>query len=290
MRLIEDAGILEGTKEKLLTRDEVIANTFVIMFAGHETTANALHFAMIFLALRPDFQRRLQEDLDVLIDGKPPSHWDFKADFDRLFASSLGAVINEGLRLIPAVIAIPKEVKAGAGDQVLSVDGREIIVPEGSFVHMNAFGVHRNPRYWKHGPSKRTSAATDLNDFVPERWLPDAYTASAEHKAGSKTLYTPPRGAFLAFSEGARACLGRRFALVELTAVLAAVFSRYSVELAVDEWADGEDVQRMGKKRKEAVYAKAADAAWHKLDFELESLATLQLPTSKAVALRIVKR
>jgi cytochrome P450 len=34
-----------------LSMSEITSNAFVIPFAGHETTANALHFSMVYLAM-----------------------------------------------------------------------------------------------------------------------------------------------------------------------------------------------------------------------------------------------
>jgi cytochrome P450 len=76
----------------------------------------------------------------------------------------------------------------------------------------------------------------------------------------ASSLFRPPRGAYLPFSEGYRACLSRRFAQVEIIAVLAVLFREYSVELAVDEWASDEEVDKMpvgGVERRE-VWEKAA--------------------------------
>jgi cytochrome P450 len=42
----------------------------------------------------------------------------------------------------------------------------------------------------------------------------------------------PARGTFLPWSEGFRACLGRRFAEVEMAVMLAVLFSRHRCEVA----------------------------------------------------------
>ncbi len=161
----------------------------------------------------------------------------------------VGAVINEQLRLLPPVILLPKVVTTG--DQTVTVDGRTVTVPNGTFIHLPSIPLHRNPRYWPHEPSKRTSKSHDLDDFRPERWLvgekktPNGSSNPNPHATQTQSLYTPPTGAFIPFSEGQRGCLGRRFALVEMTAALTSIFSQYSVELATDEWATKESVEQM---------------------------------------------
>ncbi|MCJ1243607.1 hypothetical protein MMC30_000804 [Trapelia coarctata] len=105
----------------------------------------------------------------------------------------------------------------------------------------------------------------------------------------AQNLYRPPRGAYIPFSEGYRACIGRRFAQVEVLAVLAVLFSQYSVELAVDEWASDEEVEKMGEAERREVWGKAWDSAMEKLRTGLESVITLQMRRD-VVPLRWVKR
>ena len=49
-----------GKPETGLSKDEILGNSFILFLAGHETAANSIHFAMIYLALKPAFQRKLQ--------------------------------------------------------------------------------------------------------------------------------------------------------------------------------------------------------------------------------------
>lgn len=51
----------------------------------------------------------------------------------------------------------------------------------------------------------------------------------------------PARGTFLPFSEGFRACLGRRFAEVEIAAVITLLFHKHKVALKLlpgEKWGD----------------------------------------------------
>jgi len=43
-----------------LLESEIMGNSFVMFLAGHETAANSIHFCIIYLAIRPDLQKRLQ--------------------------------------------------------------------------------------------------------------------------------------------------------------------------------------------------------------------------------------
>ena len=251
----------------------------------------SLHFAILYLALHTRSQRRLQADLDHVFGGRPPSQWDYERDLPGLFGGMTGAVLNEELRLVPPVIDIPKSTY-GVSDQTLMVDGKKCTVPKNIHINLCTVAVHRNPKYWPHGPPRREQTGgkpvhptanldNDLEEFRPERWIVDLGNVNENGHAPeqmpnekleggdelgvntasdtSERLYTPPKGAYLPFSDGFRACLGRRFAQVEVLACLAVIFHKYSVELAVDKYATDEEVERMSKEERKQVWEKAAD-------------------------------
>ncbi|KAI4257867.1 MAG: hypothetical protein LQ352_001453 [Teloschistes flavicans] len=337
-----------GTSTKFTTAN-ILGNAFIFLFAGHETTANSITFLLIFLALNLPAQRRLQSTLDTLLaphSKQTPQEWPYPSLFNTLGNSYLGACINEQLRLIASVTMIPKR---SIGPQTLTLeDGRTVRVPGNTFQHFCVPSVHRNPHYWPHKPTslRDPAAKNDLNDFVPERWLlPTSNPSTAadqgqtdgeeikesggkHHKTtieelessdgpdiGAAALFNPPRGAFLPFSHGARACLGRRFAMVELVGVLATLMKDYSVELDVRDFAppptqtttasekkggagqgaeEEEDIfeammKRLDEGEKRAVYGKAQERAWTILERELGGLVTLQC-VGRKVPLRFCRR
>ncbi|KAI2469433.1 cytochrome P450 [Annulohypoxylon bovei var. microspora] len=286
-----------------LADSEIIGNAFINIVAGHETTANILHFAMIELATNPASQRRLQRDIDNILGDADPKTWDYDAKLNPLLGSMVGAAINETLRLVPPVVDIPKRVSP-TQDQSLTIDGTRYLLPRNSTIGMVVVASQRSPRYWPTKPSKTSDSETDLDDFVPERWfqtelakdsnsaVEGADTEDFGGYAGSDTsaqLYRPPRGSYIPFSDGARACLGRRMAIVELVATLAVVFQKYSIELAVDEWASDEKVSGMSKDEKAKLY-KTAQKRSRETVKGATSVITLKLHGNKHVPIRLVRR
>jgi len=219
--------------------------------------------------------------------------------------------MNEELRLIPPVIAIPKCTKTA---QPLTIHDpssktpRRVIVPENTFINLMTVASHRDPAYWL-SPGQ----ANDLDEFRPERWLVN--NGSNNEKAAEKeaddeqyggpggsdiaaSLLRPAKGSYYPFSEGPRACLGRRFAQVEILAVLAVIFKDWSVELAVDEPANGktgasgpsdEEVARMTVKEKKQVWEKAARRARWLMKEGMGTIITIQIREGH-VPLRFVRR
>ena len=47
-----------------LTMEEMQANSFILMIAGYETTSTALAYTAYELALHPEIQLRLQQEID----------------------------------------------------------------------------------------------------------------------------------------------------------------------------------------------------------------------------------
>lgn len=282
---------------QLLSDSEILGNAFVFILAGHETAANTLHFSILELACDPSSQRRLQKDLDDIFGSRPTSEWNYDADVPKLFGCLAGATMNEVLRLFPPVVGIPKSVASNSAPQPLVVAGKHVTIPSGAMVTLDTVGAHLDPKNWPvlldRDQASDTAIAEDLVTFKPERWLlgnsphfttglhkpimlhesassetdqsqsasksaADADLSIASAPDTSPSLFRPSRGAYVPFSEGYRACLGRRFAQVEVLAVLAVVFKDYSVELAVEDILGTNWPFAKGAAKKEAVVAAAA--------------------------------
>ncbi|KAK3937970.1 cytochrome P450 [Diplogelasinospora grovesii] len=309
-----------------LTDSEVLGNLFVLLFAGHETTAGTLHSLIIMLAIHPWDQRRLQAALDsILEDSVAKTNWssdlssaascfNYDALLPKLLSSPyVTAVVNETLRLMGPIPTIPKYVPATAEPQRLIVDGVEVSVPPGTRIKLCAACVHRNPKYWPHQTqSYRQSAApfqdktrvpgthwtswppanqhNDLEGFRPERWLETIHSSKSNNESWTSVI-SPPFGAFIPFSEGPRACLGKRFAQVELVAALAVLFSSHSVELAVDELADvnSDALRAMGRDERRQMWECAAEEANGRWRKTMSMVITLQMRGAH-VPVRLVRR
>ncbi len=318
--LVKGAGIVKqsslGDKPPVqaLSDREILGNAFVFMLAGHETTANSVHFCLVLLAMNLAAQRHLQADLDEILHGRPVSECNYEEIIPKLFASMAGAVLNEELRLIPPVVSLPKCTPKDS-PQALEVAGKACTVPANCYVVIVTPATHRNPNQWPTGPPSNPNKPThpfsnpnnDLDEFKPERWIldPDAKhnarmpDQSADREAAelgvntaadtSAALYRPRKGAYVPFSEGHRSCIGRRFAQVEVLAVLALIFSRYSVELAVDAYVGDEEVEKMDGGARFEVWNRARDEANRQMNEDMGAIITLQLRKG-AIGLRLVKR
>ena len=215
----------------------------------------------------------------------------------------LNAVLNEELRLLAPTLSVPKFV--GSLPQRLLIDGKERTVPANTIVRLCVLSVHRNPKCWPHGlpkdPQKPqwppSNVDNDLEEFKPERWI--SYGKEAADKIPTteaqtdtehlSSLYTPIKGSYIPFSDGQRACLGRRFAQVEVLAALAVILTQYSVELAVDEWASDEELEKMTKEEKRATWKKAEEKGHWILQNKIGILITLKLYGAH-VPLRFVRK
>jgi len=307
----EKTGQTAGRAEKgeiskpRLSDSDILGNAFVMIIAGHETTANSIHFTLMLLAIAPKSQRQVQKEVQRIFGDKPPEKWDYESNINTLLGGIIGAVLNEQLRLMPPVINIPKCVPS-TQDQVIVIDGKKHTLPAGAHININTVGVHRNPRYWPTEARNEIDQTDDLNSFKPERWLVketpdpvkfDSATESSEDEFGGFTgrdtsaqLYRPIRGSYLPFSEGARSCVGRRLAQVKIMAVLAVIFQKYSIELAVDEWASDGEVAKMSTQEMRELYEKASKKASETLR-SATTLITLKLHSKPDfVPVRLVRR
>lgn len=180
-----------------LTDMELLDQAMTLFFAGHETTANSLVWAWYALAKHPEVARRLQEDLDRVLGGRPCTVDDLKD------LPYLEQVFKESMRWIPSVWVFMKE-------PVEDVVVRGIQIPKGSQVMISPYVLHRDER-WFPQPTK----------FDPERFTPD----------NEKAI---PKGAFVPFSGGSRVCMGKAFAMMEAKLILATMLQRIDAVVPED--------------------------------------------------------
>lgn len=186
-------AVYEDTGEAM-SDEQIRIEVLTMLLAGHETTANALTFALYLLSQRPHIATDLATHVDVVVGERRPRSGDYR-DLDLV-----GRVINESLRLYPPVWTLAR--MAVEDDQI---DGIE--VKKGRMVFISPWVIHRHPDLW-----------SDPEVFDPDRWLP-------ERAAGRAKL------AFFPFSTGARKCIGEHFALLEARLLLASLARRYQLHL-----------------------------------------------------------
>ncbi|KAF7351367.1 Cytochrome P450 [Mycena sanguinolenta] len=205
---------------KSLTDGELLSDSFSFLFAGHETTAHSVSFAVALLALYPDVQRRIYDETHTLWpDGVPTtaSALSYKESMPRLPYTL--ATFHETIRLFPAVVRLLKQVHADATipahrfttsseGKIGDIQDVSVSLKTGSVVMIDILGLHMNPMYW--GP--------DVADFKPERFL-------------DTESYRWPRDAFVPFSTGPRNCIGQRFALTEGVCLIASLVRNYEISV-----------------------------------------------------------
>ncbi|KAL7268289.1 hypothetical protein RUND412_009090 [Rhizina undulata] len=250
--------------------EELRGNAFMYIFAGHESTGVALHLILILLAVHTDVQEwlieRLDEDLEDL--DEDPEKWDYSV-YQKLV--SVQCVMNESLRFLSPVQTV---FRSSEQPVPLKLNGETYIIPPKTQLTPNFVSVHFNPEYW----------GEDAEVFRPSRWyipkdapiiaddsaLSPTFRSSAVTDLGasdgpalfSQRVRKPSPGTFFPFSDGERPCLGRKFAQVELVAVLATLFRKHRIELALNPGVKMEDEKR----RVEGVYLNA--------DFKITTIIT----------------
>lgn len=177
--------------------DDFLRNQVItFLLAGHETTANALTWAIALLASSPEERDAVEGELDMTRAGAVGA-W----EVERLSKlERLTAALQETLRLYPSIWIAERRVVA-ADD----LGGWHI--PEGSAVVVSPYVMHRSPAHWE-----RPEA------FHPARFL----------GGEARTLL---RDGYFPFGAGPHSCIGQHFALMEAKIVLATLLSRFRVTL-----------------------------------------------------------
>jgi cytochrome P450 len=163
------------------------------LWAGTETTALTLAWALYEISRHPEMAERIRrEGEDVYGDREPAA-----ADYSALAYTR--AVIQETMRIYPPVWGLIRV--ATVADQI---GGKEI--KPGDRVVLFSYGAHHNPKFWE-----------EPEEFRPERWM------AGNAKKQVKYSYIP-------FGAGKRSCIGGAMSQVENTLALSLLLRRFRPE------------------------------------------------------------
>ncbi|MGB8698907.1 MAG: cytochrome P450, partial [Thermosynechococcaceae cyanobacterium] len=172
-------------------QDELIT----LINAGHETTATTLAWTWYLLGSHPDVMAKMQDEIQTVLQGNHPTFESLpQLQYTR-------QVFYESARLCPAGLAMAPRV-ALEDDEI-----QGYFIPKGSILTIASYFTWRHPEFWD-----------NPEQFNPDRFLPEQVNQR-------------PKFVYLPFGTGPHTCIGKNYALMEATDILAGIVQRFQIEL-----------------------------------------------------------
>lgn len=199
-----------------ISEKEFVASADTILLGGSETTATLLSGITYYLLQNPRVHKKLVEEIR--------SKFSSEDEITVVAVNSLDymlACIDETFRMYPPVPgALPR--RTAVGD---TFAGK--YVPPNTTIAIYQWAMYRSSKYF-----------TRAEEFIPERWT------------GAEEFKDDHREAVMPFSTGARNCVGRNLAYVEMRLVLARLLFNFDIEATPDtkDWLVGQKVYLLWNK------------------------------------------
>lgn len=192
-----DAYLKEIEKHKddatsSFNEENLIFCTLDLFFAGTETTSTTLRWALLYMALNPDIQKKVHAEIDsVLGEFQKPGM------ASRESLPYTNAVVHEVQRMGDIVpLNVPRAVSA---DTTLA--GYHL--PKGTMILTNLTALHKDPKVWA----------------TPDKFNPEHFLENGQFKKNES---------FLPFSLGKRVCLGEQLARTELFIFFTSLMQKFT--------------------------------------------------------------
>lgn len=205
--LLDSREMNGNVTDKGMTDIEIKANGVILAVAAFDTTTQAMSFICWMLALHPDVQTKVYQEIVQVLGDDISRELTFD-DIQKL--KYLEAVITETLRLYP----VDRRSVRQCGEDTI-VPGTDIEIPKGTIIHVPNTAVHYDANNY-----------ADPDEFRPERFL-------AENKDSVKP------GTYMAFGAGPKMCLGIKFAYMNMRQTMAELVRKYTIvrsERTVDKF------------------------------------------------------
>lgn len=196
---------------EMLPVDEVVDHMSFLMMAAHDTITSSATSLIYYLAVNPQWQEKLREEVMAVTGGPDGSGTPRSLDYDDLGKLELtDMAFKEALRMVPPVPSMPRRA-------LKDFEFGGYRIPAGQPVGINIYWTHHSEDYWD-----------DPFTFDPMRFTPDK--VKARHKY-----------AWVPFGGGAHMCLGLHFAYMQVKVLMAQLLQRYRIEAQAGYKPDWQD-------------------------------------------------
>ncbi|CAK5079385.1 unnamed protein product [Meloidogyne enterolobii] len=139
-------NLIAKQNDKYLSKIELFAQGFMLLIAGYDTTASVLQFAAYMLAMHPEVQEKLREEINSVLGIDEDILYEHLKKMDYL-----QAFLQETLRMYP-----PAPVSNRACNSNLTLNG--INLREGDLVSIPIYSIQHNEEFYP-----------EPEEFKPER-------------------------------------------------------------------------------------------------------------------------
>ncbi|XP_042452974.1 probable cytochrome P450 313a5 isoform X1 [Zingiber officinale] len=208
---------LEEMEKYFISEDEPCGNILGSMFHGCLAFASLISSILTRLVMHPDLQEKLY--LEIVAVQEETSKLDLH-DVEKM--NLLMATIYESARLLPAG---PLLQRCSLKHDICLSSG--VTVPVGAILVVPLQLVQTDNSIW----------GKDASQFNPYRFLSEGKECIGicnEHEGPEKNSSLSElneNAAFLTFGYGTRACVGKKFAILGVSALIAALLQNYEVQI-----------------------------------------------------------
>ncbi|XP_076464413.1 cytochrome P450 3A8-like [Babylonia areolata] len=181
----------DNRSNRRMTKEEVMAQGFIVLVAGYETTSTTLQYLTYNLALHPHLQEKVFEEIKQHLGDDKPTYESVSQ------LKYLEATIHETLRLFPPLAMVNRQAQD-------PTDIKGIHIPAGCGVTIPIYSIMHDPEYFPD----------------PEVFDPSRYAEENMAKIHPVTNELP-------FGYGPRKCIGMRLAMLEIKMAAAEIFRRF---------------------------------------------------------------
>ncbi|XP_045477863.1 cytochrome P450 9e2-like [Harmonia axyridis] len=208
-QVTEDTGFataleVKDTKIKSdleISDDLITAQALIFFLAGLETSSALLSFLSYELAKNPDIQQKLISEIDDNLSSSEAS-----ISYEKLAKMKyLDQVVSEALRKWTPGFGLNRICTKEYTIPPIKEGEIPLTLSKGCFITIPVIGIHYDPQFFE-----------NPEVFDPERFNDE-----------NKKKIVP--GSFIPFGSGPRNCIGSRFALLEIKAVIAQLLNKYEI-------------------------------------------------------------